>query len=67
VREVWVIDRDTRRPEIFELIGSEFHPVEPSANGWTCSRAANVEMRVAAGDKLEIRIADQEDTVAMLP
>jgi Uma2 family endonuclease len=67
VREVWVIDRDTRRPEIFELVGSEYHPIEPGFNGWMLSRVANVEMRAAAGDKLEIRIAGQADTAAMLP
>src|SRR6185312_13051072 len=48
VREVWVIDRDTRRPEIFELVGSDYHPIEPSASGWTLSQVAQVEMRAAA-------------------
>src|SRR3990172_7275684 len=31
VREVWVIERDTKRPEIYELVGDEYRAREASA------------------------------------
>jgi Uma2 family endonuclease len=67
VREVLVIDRDTRRPEVFELIGSEYHLCEPNADGWVRSEVADAELRGVVGDKLEIRIAGRDDTLAKLP
>jgi Uma2 family endonuclease len=67
VLEVWIIDRDTRRPEILELAGDEYRAREPNATGWITSVVAGVEMRAGAGDKLEIRIVGREDTQARLP
>lgn len=67
VREVWVIDRDSKRPEVFELVGNEYQLREPNADGWVRSNVANVEMRAAAGDKLEIRVVGRDETLAKLP
>jgi Uma2 family endonuclease len=67
VREVWVIDRDTRRPEVYELASGKYQEVAAGAGGWLLSRVANVEMRLAKGDKLEMRIAGRDDTLAKLP
>jgi len=67
VREIWVIDRDNDQPEVYELVGSEYQLCEPNAGGWMRSNLANVELRAAAGDKLEIRIAGQDETLAKLP
>jgi Uma2 family endonuclease len=67
VREVWIIDRDTKRPELFELVGDEFQPQETDAEGWLRSNVAGVELRATAGEKLEIRIADRENTLTRLP
>jgi len=67
VLEVWVFDRDTKRPENFVLVDSEYERLEASAEGWLHSRVANVEMRGAAGDKLEIRMAGDDGTLAKLP
>ena len=67
VREIWVIDRDNDQPEVYELVGGEYQLREPDADGWMRSDVANVEMRAAAGDKLEIRIAGRDETLAKLP
>jgi Uma2 family endonuclease len=67
VREVWIIDRDTRQPELRELIAGEYQLREPGADGWATSAVAGIEMRAAAGNELEIRIAGRDDTRALLP
>jgi hypothetical protein len=50
----------------FEFVESGYRLRGPNAQGWVLSEAANVEMR-AAGEKLEIRIAGRDDTLAKLP
>src|SRR4051812_7743820 len=67
VREVWVIDRDTREPELFKLVEGEFQICESGFESWIKSNVTGVEIRRAAGDKLEIRIMGREDTRALLP
>jgi Uma2 family endonuclease len=67
VREAWIIDRDTKRPEVFELVGAELVAREAGADGWLRSSVAGVEMRATADEKLEIRIAGRDDTLAQLP
>jgi Uma2 family endonuclease len=67
VLEIWVIDRDTRQPEVYELSGGEYRRREPNSEGWLRSKVANAEFRAAAGGKLEIRIVGQENTSALLP
>jgi Uma2 family endonuclease len=67
VLEVWIIDRDTKQPEILELVGDEYRARQPAAEGWYRSAVAGIELRPAANDKLEIRIAGREDTQARLP
>lgn len=67
VLEIWVIDRDTRQPEMHELVDGEYRRLEPNAEGWLRSSVANAELRYVTGDKLQIRIAGQENTLASLP
>jgi Uma2 family endonuclease len=67
VREAWIIDRDTKRPEVFELVGNELVPQEAGAEGWLKSSVANVEFRATADEKLEIRIVGRNETLARLP
>ena len=40
---------------------------DSNAEGWVRSDVANVELRSPGGDKLEIRIAGQDATLAKLP
>jgi Uma2 family endonuclease len=67
VREVWIIERDTKRPEIFELVGGEYRAREAGAGGWLKSDVAGAELRATAVGELEIRIAGRDDTLARLP
>lgn len=67
VREVWIIDRDTKRPELLELIGDEFRAIEAGADGWMRSTVAGTELRATTDGELEIRIVGRDDTLARLP
>jgi Uma2 family endonuclease len=67
VREVLVIDRDTKEPELYELIGGEFQLNKPGSDGWIKSAATGIELRATTGDKLEVRILGRDDTRALLP
>ncbi len=67
VRELWVLDRDTRRPEVYDLVDGEYQLRDADQNGWILSRVAGVELRAAAGDKLQIRVAGRDDTLGTLP
>ena len=65
--EVWIIDRDTKRLEIFELFADEYRPRQPGGDGWLQSAVAGVEVRVTADEKLEIRLIGRNETQARLP
>jgi len=67
VLEVWIIDRDSKRVEVFELVGDELHLREADAGGWVPSNAAGVELKSAVDGELTIRIAGRDDTQARLP
>jgi Uma2 family endonuclease len=67
VREVWIIDRDSKQPEVYELTGESYQKREPNADGWMSSAVAGTELRAAAGGRLEIRLANKPETVAALP
>jgi Uma2 family endonuclease len=66
VPEVWVIDRDTKWPELYELVGSEYAAQQPDAGGWLTSRLG-VQFRCKAEGKLLIRRWDAEQTLSALP
>lgn len=67
VREVWVLDRDTKRPEIYELVDDEFRRRQPDALGWHRSEVVGAEMRATGDNKLEIRLTGRDDTLERLP
>ncbi len=67
VREVWIIDRDSKQSEIFELVDGEYGSRKADANGWFLSEVVGVEFRAASDGKLEIRLINRPDTAARLP
>ncbi len=67
VREVWILDRDTRQPQIYGLRGDEFELRAADSAGWHRSDVVGAEMRDAAEDQLEIRLAGRDDTLERLP
>jgi len=69
VAEVWIVDRDTREPEIYvsESGSQDYARRPPAADGWIRSDAIGIELRAAAGGKLGIRLAGDEATYGALP
>ena len=49
IREVLVVDRDTKRPEIYRLAGSQYVALQPDSDGWVVSNTMGVRFRVVDG------------------
>jgi Uma2 family endonuclease len=67
VVEVWVIDRDSRRPEIFALRGGKYERVSPGAAGDQWSPTANVRLGTSPAGKLVLQLGDDPATRRELP
>jgi Uma2 family endonuclease len=67
VPEVWVVDRDTKAPELYVLEGSDYKSQPPDDDGWIHSAATGIQLRSEAGQKLALQIAGQQDTQQLLP
>ncbi len=67
VPKVWVIDRDTKAPELYVLEGTDYQNRRPDDEGWIHSTATGVQLRVESGPKLAMQIADQPNTRELLP
>jgi Uma2 family endonuclease len=61
IREVVVIERDTKRPEIFRLAGSQYVALQPDADGWLRSETMTVKFRVSEGQPPRLRVEDERD------
>jgi Uma2 family endonuclease len=66
VREVWIIDRDAKRPEVFELAGDAYQSRPHDGDGWVVSNVAGVELRSTAEDRLEIQLSGHGETRAAI-
>jgi Uma2 family endonuclease len=67
VPEVWIVDRDTRSPQIHVIEGDRYREKTPEASGWLRSDLTGIEMQQASGDKLSLRLADDPSSVEELP
>lgn len=67
VLEVWVIDRDTKEPELFLCRDGRTHRQPPASDGWLVSRATGIEFRAATNCKLECRLLGQPTSATLLP
>lgn len=67
VREVWVIDRDTWAPRIYELRGKTLEEKKPDADGWLNSSVTGVKLRATKSGKLAIRLHGEASTMENLP
>ena len=56
VREVWIIDRDRRDPEVHACCGAAFEPIGAGADGWHGSPVTGVALRRAESGKLALRL-----------
>ena len=66
VPEVWVIDRDTKLPELYRLLAGGYERQSPAADGWLHSPATGVRLR-GEGKRLALQLADDEATRRLLP
>ncbi len=66
VPEVWIIDRDTRRPEVFRLLNAGYRSLPPDGDGWLLSSITGILMRAERG-KLAIALVNDPLAVYLLP
>jgi Uma2 family endonuclease len=66
VPEVWIIDRDTKAPELYVLAGGDYHLQSISAAGWNRSTAAGIVLRQESKGQLAIQLADEPGTLRVL-
>ena len=52
VREIVVIDRDTKKPEVYRLAGRQYVAVAAEHDGWVRSETLGVRLRVVDGPRL---------------
>lgn len=67
VPEVWIIDRDSRSPEVHVLGGGEYAKQNPASTGWITSSATGIELRAVDEEKLAIRLAGDDASRRELP
>jgi hypothetical protein len=54
VREALIIDRDTKRVELFRLAGTRYEPVTPDVDGGIVSDVLGVRFATVAGPRLRV-------------
>ena len=67
VPEVWIIDRDTKAPEVYVLAGGDYAKQTADRQGWVASSLCGIQMRPGPDDRLEIELAADPQTRRLLP
>lgn len=67
VPEVWIIHRDTKKPEIHLLRRGRYRKQRVLTSGWLRSPGTGIELRRAKGNKLGIRLTGDDATREDLP
>ncbi|GIX48079.1 MAG: hypothetical protein KatS3mg131_2290 [Candidatus Tectimicrobiota bacterium] len=67
VPEVWVIDRDSKQPEIYVLREGRYEQKAADADGWLRSPHTGVELRSDKPGVLTLRLAGDDTTREDLP
>jgi Uma2 family endonuclease len=67
VPEVWIIERDTKQPEIYLLRRGRYRKQPPTKAGWVRSPLTGMELRAGPSSKLLIRVIGDPTTQAALP
>ncbi|ETW98157.1 MAG: hypothetical protein ETSY1_19935 [Candidatus Entotheonella factor] len=67
VPEVWIIDRDSKRPELYVLDAGQYVQQEARGDGWVLSGETGIELRRGESGKLVVRLKDDESTREELP
>jgi Uma2 family endonuclease len=67
IPEVWVVDRDTRRPEVHVLTDEGYELQPAGEDGWIHSAATGIDVRAAENERVALRIAGDDSTARELP
>jgi Uma2 family endonuclease len=67
VPEAWIIDRDTKEPEIYLLKRGQYKKQSAAKSGWVRSPGTGIELRVGLPGKLAVRLAGDDTTREDLP
>lgn len=62
VREVVVIDRDSKKPEVYRLAGKQYLAVAPDREGWARSEVLGVRFGLAEGPRLTVEDSTDSST-----
>jgi Uma2 family endonuclease len=60
-REVLVIDRDSKRPELSRLAGSQYVALQPDSDGWLLAETMGVRFRVLEGIPPRLAMEDRAE------
>ena len=63
----WIVDRDTKVPEIRVLAGGVYEVKAADGNGWLKSDITGIELRSDPPGKLSMRLAGDDSTLENLP
>jgi Uma2 family endonuclease len=67
VPETWIIQRDTRTPELYVLRGGSYEPQASAADGWLHSEITGVRLRAEPNGRLGIQMGSDLKTRRRLP
>jgi Uma2 family endonuclease len=67
VPEVWIIERDSKAPEIYVLQAGGYVQKAAGAEGWVLSDVTGIELRIGHPGKLAMRFAGNDSTREDLP
>jgi len=67
VPEVWIINRDTKEPEIHVLKRGRYRVQSPGTGGWLGGPGTGVEMKAGRRGKLSLRMGKDEKTREDIP
>lgn len=67
VPEVWILNRDSKVPELCLLQRDGYERQLAGEGGWLLSSATGIELRAGQSGKLDIRLAGDDTTQAELP
>lgn len=67
VPEIWVIDRESRTPQVHVLCGEHYESQELRPDGWLASPTTKVVLKGAAPNRLGLQLADDRSTWRLIP
>jgi Uma2 family endonuclease len=67
VPELWIIDRDTKAPELYVLREGQYQQQPRGADAWLHSPETGIRLRAEPGNRLSIQVADDDQTRRLLP